>query len=484
METKQNGGILLVGYEVSANAHLRSELLARSYQIVTANHAQEGLAKANSRRFDVIVADLCIPKTSGLDLVRQLRPAKPSLPIILIDKDGEIESAIEATKLGVFEYVTTPFEMLKLVEHIVRAASNSRFVAPSMETRRAEPAYGLVGSSRVMAELYRQIGLVAGSSVTVLIRGATGTGKELVARAIHEQSKRANRPFVCVNCSAIPEPLLENELFGHEAGAFTGARARRLGMFERAHTGTLLLDEIGDLTPGMQVKLLRVLQEQQIQRLGGPGDIQLDVRIIAATHRDLENLIEAGKFREDLFYRLNGFTVRPPALHEHPEDIPELAYHFLRKWQMTDSVPPLRICPQAIHYFATQPWPGNIRELEYAVRRAALLAQGHAIELKHVKEACGHKPSPPTSTRPYRPEPLTDLFDKARAGEIKNLRQRLFDQLEHAVLERAMSFAKGNHSKVARWLGVTRTTVRQNLRKFGITPNNRDESPQNPKRTD
>jgi DNA-binding NtrC family response regulator len=326
----------------------------------------------------------------------------------------------------------------------------------------------LAGSSPPMQELHEQIRAAAGCALTILIRGATGTGKELIARAIHEQSNRANQPFVAVNCSAVPETLFESELFGYEAGAFTGARARHLGLFESANRGTLFLDEIGDLTLGAQVKLLRVLQEQSIQRLGCNKEVRLDVRVLAATHRDLEALMAEEKFRRDLFYRLNAFPIKSPQLCEIREDVPELIRVFLRKWEALNSLEPLSISREAVEFLQGQQWPGNARELESAVYRAAVLAGGNPIERIHVERGCARKKVGSDAPRHYRLEPLTDLVERAQSGEIKNLWSFIHEQAERSVLQRVKAVAGGNQSKMAKLLGVTRTTVRQSLRRLGF----------------
>jgi DNA-binding NtrC family response regulator len=468
MGSKQRSEILLVGNELSANDGLRRELIARAYGVTTACVVEDGLEKAKARRFDAVVSDLLPSGPSGLELLKHLHPAKPQLPIILIDRHANVERAIEASKLGAYEYVTTPIEILELVEHIVRAASQKRQVLRAAAAGHPKATEtGLVGSSRIMQELYKQIGLAADSSLAILIRGETGTGKELIAHAIHEHSSRANKPFVAFNCNAIPETLFESELFGFEAGAFTGARARRIGGFERANGGTLFLDEIGDLTLAAQVKLLRVLQEQRIQRLGGSQEIRLDVRVVTATHRDLELLMNSKEFRQDLFYRLGGLTIKAPELCEHREDIFALTQHFLLKCQTDKSLQPQSIDREAVEFFEKQAWPGNVRELESAVYRAALLARGQAIDLTHARAACGHTNTSP-SARYYRPEPLTDLVERARTGDLKNLRACAHEQLERSLLERLFPSSKGNQTKLAKWLGVTRKTLRQILGKYGF----------------
>jgi DNA-binding NtrC family response regulator len=301
-----------------------------------------------------------------------------------------------------------------------------------------------------------------------LIRGETGTGKELIARALYQHSDRANAPFIAVNCGAIPETLLESELFGHEKGAFTGAQSRRVGRFEQAKGGTIFLDEIGDMTPATQVKLVRVLQERTLQRLGGKEDIPLDVRVIAATHRDLETAIRQKEFREDLYYRLNVVVLALPPLRQRREDIPSLIRYFLQKHgpSLGNSAPAIQ--PEAVEYLRTQPWPGNVRELENVVRKALLLAQNYTISLEHVS-AASSKSGPPafSSTRPFG-DYVDDLLSAARRGELDDAHARAIDAAERELFARAIAEAHGNQAKAARWLGVTRVTMKAKLVQFGL----------------
>ena len=469
MGSKQRSEILLVGNDLRANDELRRELNVRGCAVTTAWAAEEGLAKAKANRFNAVASDLLTHGGSGMELLRQLHPDQPQLPIILIDGHADAERAIEASKLGAFEYLANPIGILELVEHIVRAASQHPEGLPTTQVNRPKAREtGLVGSSRIMLQLYKQIGLAADSLMTVLVRGETGTGKELVARAIHQHSSRASRPFVAFNCNAIPETLFESELFGYEAGAFTGARVRRIGWFEQANGGTLFLDEIGDLTLSAQVKLLRVLQEQRIQRLGGSREVQLDVRLLTATHRDLEMLIDLKEFRQDLFYRLSGLTIKTPELRQHREDISELAQHFLLKLCQERGLGPLSIRPGAVEFFENQPWPGNVREFEHAINRAALLARGHAIDLPHAQAACERKSRHANGDDRYRPQPLTDLVEGAQSGKIKNLRAVAHEQVERSLVERLMAIANGNQTKMAALLGVTRKTLHNILQKLSL----------------
>jgi DNA-binding NtrC family response regulator len=328
----------------------------------------------------------------------------------------------------------------------------------------------IVGRSRAMQTIYKEIGRVASKPVSVLILGETGTGKELIARAIYHHSDRAHAPFVAINCAAIPETLLESELFGHERGAFTGAEFRRIGRFEQAHQGTIFLDEIGDMTLSTQVKLLRVLQEKSIQRLGGKENIPVDVRVIAATHRDLEAALHEKAFREDLYYRLSVVVMKLPALRERPEDIPELVTYFLQKYGKELGFPQASIHPEALAFLQSQPWPGNVRELENVVRKVLLLARGFSINMDHVRAALSKVSAPISSTTQSLKTLVGDLLFAAQRGELDDAHAKLLQMAEREIFSQAIQMAHGNQAKAARWLGVSRLTMREKLTQFGIHP--------------
>jgi DNA-binding NtrC family response regulator len=321
-----------------------------------------------------------------------------------------------------------------------------------------------------MQALYKEIGLAAASPVTVLLRGETGAGKELVAKAIHQHSRRASQPFIAVSCTAIPETLLESELFGHERGAFTGAHARRIGRFEQAHQGTIFQDEVGDLSPSTQVKLLRVLQEKCLQRVGGNQRVSVDVRVLAATHRDLETAMEAQQFREDLFYRLSALTIWLPPLRERLEDVPALVSYFLRRAALEIAVEAPSIHPQAVAFLQSQPWPGNVRELENVICHALLLARDHPISLAHVQHVCARTRRPLAPKEPLASDYLAGLLSKAEQGEIAHVRAKIMEDVERELFAQAIRRAGGNQAKAGRWLGVTRTTMREKLTHFGLHP--------------
>src|SRR6266850_4627095 len=328
-----SGRILLIEDDLAIASALERVLKAEGYELRMVARGDEGLALATRDPFDVVITDLKLPGLNGLELVRELHAAKPRVPIILMTAHGTAETAIEATKSGAYDYLLKPFEMSELLELADKAALSSRLMSEPVEFGISETWHdAIVGQSRSMQHIYKEVGRIAGKPVNVLIRGETGTGKELIARAIYQHSDRASAPFVVINCAAIPETLLESELFGHERGAFTGAENRRIGRFEQADRGTIFLDEIGDMSISTQAKLLRVLQDCSFQRLGGKETIHADVRVIAATNRDLETAIQQRQFREDLFYRLSVVVISLPPLRERKEDIPELMKYFLARY--------------------------------------------------------------------------------------------------------------------------------------------------------
>ena len=317
---------------------------------------------------------------------------------------------------------------------------------------------------------------MAATPATVLIRGATGTGKELIARAIYQHSDRADKPFIAVNCAAIPDALLESELFGHERGAFTGAQARRIGRFEQAHGGTLFLDEIGDLNANTQAKLLRVLQERCIQRLGSETGIAVDVRVLAATHRDLESAIQEKAFREDLFYRLSVVTIALPPLAKRAEDIPQLAKYFIQRHARELGLEAPAVQPEAIAFLQNQPWPGNVRELENVVRQALLLAKPFAISLEHAQQIMARASQPATASQQTHAACVAELLARAQRGEIHDAYARMIAELEPELFSQAIRLAHGNQAKAARWLGVTRLKMRETLAQLGLHPAQTDRN--------
>jgi nitrogen regulation protein NR(I) len=463
--------VLLVEDDPGIVAGLRKELQSEGYDVAVALRGDDGLAAALEHAFDVVITDLKMPGLSGLELVERLHRARPKLPILLVTAYGSTETAIEATKRGAYDYVLKPFDMAELLDLVAKAVDCNRLASESIEVGTAQSNQtAIIGNSRAMQAVYKEIGRLAASAVTVLIRGETGTGKELVARALYQHSTRAAQPFIVVNCAAIPETLLESELFGHERGSFTGAQFRRLGRFEQANGGTIFLDEIGDMSPGTQVKLLRVLQEKYIQRVGGNEKIPVDVRVLAATHRDLEKAMQEQQFREDLFYRLSAVTITLPPLSQRTEDIPDLVKYFLRRSAAELGQQSPAIQPEAIAFLQGQQWRGNVRELENVVRQSLLLARGYAVGLEHVQEAALRSRRPVVTADQTIAAYFNELLARAQSGETEGLRARMLEDMERELFTRAIELAQGNQAKAARWLGVTRTTMREKLAAFGVRP--------------
>jgi nitrogen regulation protein NR(I) len=463
--------ILLIEDDRSTASALEKVLENEGYTVTVVERGDNGLREARERAYDLVITDLRMPGLSGLDLVGQLHSAKPKLPIIMMTAHGTTETAIEAMKLGACEYLLKPFDADELLDLTASAVMNSRLMSEALdmgETRIGQRA--IIGNSRVMQNIYKEVGRVAATPVTVLIRGATGTGKELIARAIYQHSDRADKPFIAVNCAAIPETLLESELFGHERGSFTGAQSRRIGRIEQAQGGTLFLDEIGDLSLNTQAKLLRVLQEKSIQRLGGDETIAVDVRVLAATHRDLEGAIQEKEFREDLLYRLSVVTIALPRLSERAEDIPDLVRFFMGRYAKELGVENPSIQPEAITWMQAQLWPGNVRELENVVRRTMLLARPFAVTLDHVQQVMARTRKPVETSGQSHAAYVTDLLARVLRGEEENAYSKMIADMEPELYAQAIQLAQGNQAKAARWLGVTRLKMREKLTSLGLHP--------------
>ena len=467
--------ILVVEDDPGAAESLRYVLEDEGHTVIAAGTGEEGLALAGRERCDLVLTDLKLPGLSGLDLVKRLHTARVRLPIILMTAHGTTEVAIEATRHGAFDYLLKPFEMPMMLDAIQRALAASRLMSQPVEIGSVVAGSdAIIGNSRVMQEICKEIGRVAATPVTVLIRGETGTGKELVARAIYQHSDRAEKPFIAVNCAAIPATLLESELFGHERGAFTGADARRIGRFEQADGGTIFLDEIGDMPLNTQVKLLRVLQEKSIQRLGGRDGLQIDVRVLAATYRDLEAAMRKKQFREDLFFRLNVVVIELPPLRKRPEDIPDTVRYFLARYGTELGIKGPSIHPEALRFLQQQPWSGNVRELENVVRRALLMGRGYPIGLDEASRACAG--SPALVSGESLAGCVSELLTAASRGELQNAHAALIEAAERELFTQAIQLAHGNQAKAARWLGISRLTIREKLNRLGLHPGQSDHS--------
>jgi nitrogen regulation protein NR(I) len=467
MNPTEEAKVLLIEDSPSTAAAVEAALRDEGFAVDHADRGDLGLERALKGDYVLVISDVMLPGCDGLEVLKQIREQRPALPLILMTAFGNAETAIRATQLGAYDYLVKPFSLDDLLLLIHKVLARER-QDPCAGVEEAATQAGLIGRSPKMQAVYKEIGRVASLPITVLVTGETGTGKEMVARAIHEHGIRRKGPFVAINCAAIPEQLLESELFGHEKGAFTGAHSRRAGRFEQAQGGTLFMDEIGDMTLSTQVKLLRVLQEKSFTRVGGHETLAADVRVIAATHRDLLEMIGTGQFREDLYYRLNVATVSLPALRERAADIPELAAHFLRKCSADTGVSP-GITPAAIQYLQTQPWPGNVRQLENVVRKAALLAGNYTIDAEDVRAAtAGGIPGVEPKESPLE-KGLLAVMEKMSKGGGTGYAMALVE-LDRFLLPKAMSLAQGNQGRLSEWLGLSRPTLREKLRQIGVLP--------------
>lgn len=447
------------------------------FEITSASSADEARIRIrDDREIDVAVIDVLLPDGSGLDLMSVIQAQDSRLPVIFITGSGTAGTAIEAMKAGAFDYVSKPLNLPQLRDLITRAAEVRRLmtapvdVAHSIEEAHNRGGDVLVGQSNAMTEVYKSIGRVASRNVTVLIRGESGTGKELVARSIYQHSDRCDKPFLAVNCAAIPESLLESELFGHEKGAFTGADQRRIGKFEQCSGGTIFLDEIGDMPLALQSKILRLLQDQRFERVGGNETIQTDVRIITATHRDLEVMSEGGKFRSDLYYRLNVYEIMIPPLRERLDDLPLLAGHFLRRAARELDKEVTRISGDAMDALRAYDWPGNIRELQSVVKKAVLNASGPLLLSEFLPRPVRGEVIATGSEPPVSHVPEWDQFvnDRVTAGSDQ-LYDECLERMERWLITRVLRHTSGNQVKAASLLGITRTTLRSKLGKLGIS---------------
>jgi two-component system nitrogen regulation response regulator GlnG len=414
---------------------------------------------------------------NGLETLRKMRSANPKLLVILMTAYGTTQTAIEAMKLGAYDYLLKPFDAMKIKEIVgnaLKAARDMKQVVsyqPLLESEDYE--LGIVGRSASMQQVFKLVGQVAASNATALITGESGTGKELVARAIYHHSDRSQQPFLAVNCAAIPEQLLESELFGHEKGAFTGATVQRIGKFEQCNKGTIFLDEIGDMTPATQTKILRVLQSGTFERVGGNQPIQVDVRVIAATNKPLEAAVAAKQFREDLFYRLNVVRIPIPPLRERPDDIPLLVNYFLEKNARELKRPPKSVAASVIKTLEKYHWPGNVRELENAVRRAHVMAKSDAILLSDLPpEISGQRGATMLPTNGAAGEAATtdaaalarQLFQWAK----RDPKLKIIPAVERELVIQALKETNDNQVHAAKMLGITRATLRKRIDKFGI----------------
>jgi len=449
--------ILIVDDEKNYLVVLEALLAPEGYEVVTENSARSALGLIKESDIDLVITDMKMPEMSGMELLDESKKAKPDLPVIMMTAFGTIELAVEAMKKRAFDYITKPFQNEELKLTIRKALENYRLIR---ENRRLSEALSsrfghgnIIGKSKSMLEIYDLIGKVSQSKASVLITGESGTGKELIAQAIHYESPRKDRPFISINCGALTETLLESELFGHEKGAFTGAVAMKKGRFELADGGTLFLDEVGEMPPALQVKLLRVLQEMEFERVGGTKTIKVDVRVLSASNKNMKDLVEEGLFREDLFYRLNVIHIGVPLLRERTEDIPLLVHHFIEKYRQGEEKSPFEVSPEAWKALYHYPWPGNIRELENVIERAVVLNSGGVIGLEDLPPELKGK---------------SDALDVDRYIPLDAKLQETLENLEEKMIRRALAQCNQVQSHAADMLGITKSLIQHKMKKYNI----------------
>jgi two-component system nitrogen regulation response regulator GlnG len=445
----------------------------RGIEIEVARSGREGLARIADRPPDVVLLDVSMPELSGIEMYQSLREIDARIPVIFITASSATETAIEAMRSGAYDYLFKPVELGQLDKVVTEAMElGRRMREPATVEETADDGGGgngdpIVGRSGGMCEVYKAIGRVADQKVTVLITGESGTGKELIARAIYQHSGRADQLFLAINCAAIPESLLESEMFGHEKGAFTGAVRRRIGKFEQCNGGTIFLDEIGDMPLATQAKILRLLQDQRFERVGGSETIQTDVRLIAATNQDLKTSSDAGKFRGDLFYRLNVFTIHLPPLREREDDLPQLVRYYLSRFRRELRRDVRDVSPEAMRRLSAYAWPGNVRELQSVLKQALLRAHGSVLVPEFLPESF----TGATAASPSEAERSLGfaafIRDRLAAGAV-DLYAEAHLELDRVLFPMVLQFTKGNQHQAAGLLGIARQTFRNRFRKLGL----------------
>ncbi len=451
--------ILVVDDEIFVRENLERTLSLKGYDVFTAENRQSTISRISESDIDLVLLDLNLGRDSGLDILREIKETVPDILVIIITGYGTVETAVEALKMGAYDYIKKPFKA-DAIHLIVRLALETQSLKKELKSLKRDGVQlpEVVGSSRPMKEVFKKIAEVAKhETATVLITGESGTGKEVAARAIHNLSPRKDRPFIDINCGSLPYNLLESELFGHEKGAFTDAKSRKTGLLEEANGGTLFLDEIGDMDMNLQVKLLRVLEERKLRRLGSTRNIDIDVRIIAATNKDLKEAINTREFREDLYYRLNVFPIYLPPLRERRDDIPPLLNFFLSRFNAEFKKNINEISKDALDLFRSYSWPGNIRELKNMVERICIMNSASSITADMLpREIAGEKHGKSGGSLPEIPESGADL-------------ENILSDIEKQLLTKAFTMTKGNVSKMSRLLNIPRGTLRYKLEKHNIS---------------
>jgi len=451
--------VLVVEDEKAIQLALKGLLSREGYEVEQADTGEQAVARLRERAFDLVLTDLALGRgLSGLDLLKTAKEQRPETAVVMITAHGSEKIAVEAMKAGADDYVPKPFDNDEIRLVVRRALDRHRLERENRllleQIHRSTGFHNLVGSGPAMRRVFEMIQKVAETDLTVLVRGESGTGKELVAQAVHERSPRRNRPFVAVNCAAINRELVESELFGHEKGAFTGADARRMGRFEAASGGTIFLDEIGDMAPETQAKVLRVLQERTLERVGGTSSVEVDVRVVAATHRDLQRLVREGRFREDLYYRLKVVEIELPPLRDRSEDIPALADRFLATLAERLGRAPRELSPEALARLVRHAWPGNVRELQNVLEQAAVLATGETLGPDDLQ--LDGAPAPGGGDAALDALPFADAKRRAVEG------------FERSYLLRALRAHGGNVSRTAQAVGMVRQSLQQKIRELDL----------------
>jgi len=477
--------ILIVDDDAQLRQSFGKILENEGFEVRAAASGEAGVEAVSAQPPDLVIMDVRMPGITGIQAMQQMRTACPGLPVIIMTAYGGTETAIEATKLGAFDYILKPFDIpdiLRLIEQALTAGRLTRArvsIAPQDSQDPDQNGDALVGQSRAMQEVFKAIGRVAPTDALVLVRGESGTGKELVARALWQHSARADKPFVVINCVAIPETLLESELFGYEKGAFTGAGSRRVGKIEQAQRGTIFLDEIGDMPMNVQAKILRLLQEKQIERLGGRETIPVDVRILAATNRDMEAAVVEGRLRQDLYYRLKVVTVTLPPLREREGDVPRLAAHFLARLAREMDMQNPGVTPEALDLLSAHPWPGNVRELGNVLKKALIFSRGGPIGVEEMRQATGHQEAAGQGDPAGRERreghaapgetPLRAFIRRALMDEAGNAAfEHVLDAVAKSTIAEALEITGGNRTRAAKLLGLSRPTLIAKIEKYGL----------------
>lgn len=447
--------ILIVDDDRAVRTVLKVNLSKRGYDVTTCNNAKEAIATLSRRPVDLVITDVSMGGMTGLELLEHLKAEEPDVRVVVMTGFGSIDDAVKAMKVGADDYIIKPVTKEALLLIVERALSKRAMLAELRQLRQSvDEKYGfdsIIGATPAMVDLFEQIGAVADTGARVLLQGATGTGKELLANAIHFKSSRHSGPFVRVNCAALPENLLETELFGHEKGAFTGAIRQHRGKFEQAHKGTIFLDEIGEISATTQAKLLRILESGEFQRVGGTENLTVDVRIVSATNRNLRDEVASGNFREDLFYRLNVFCVEVPSLVERVEDVPLLVAHFVDKYAKENNRNPLTITTSTMARLIAYTWPGNVRELQHVIERAVILSRGSVL------------------TGVILPEIKTDPNAKSEFMPPGMSLQAGLREYERKVIIEALKRGKGVQAQAARQLGISRSNLNYRINKLNIS---------------